>query len=150
MPRRKFNLSLPFREIKPTDAKQPFANELQPINRIDLSYLVDLNVGSRHIFVYDLDGKVLGFITFLDRGDHFHIDLVEANRIHQESAGTIKPGFLLITLVENLSRQLGHSRITLHSIQERIPYYRALGYKVTGDPIQDPNYGLLSPMEKSL
>jgi len=64
--RRKFALNLPFREIVPFDAGQPFANDLQPVNHIDLSYLVDKNTGNRYIFVYELDGKVLAFMTFLD------------------------------------------------------------------------------------
>ncbi len=140
---------MPFREINPSDAEQPFANELQPINNIDLSYLVNWNIRNRHIFVYELDEKVLAFMTFLDRGDHFHLDLVEVNRLYDESK-SIKPGFMLITLLENLSRGLGHSRITLHSIQDRIPYYQNLEYQVTGNPISDLAYGSLTPMEKSL
>lgn len=149
MSRKQFVLNLPFREINQSDADQPFVNELQPINHIDLSHLTDRNVGNRHVFVYDLDGKVLAFITFLDRNDHFHLDLVEVNRLHQESR-VVKPGFMLITLVENLSKQFGHSRITLHSIQDRLPYYRNLGYEVTGDAMPDHNYGPLTPMEKAL
>ena len=88
-------------------------------------------------------------MTFLDRGDHFHLDLVEVNRLHDESK-TVRPGFLLITLLENLSRRSGYSRITLHSIQDRISYYQNFEYQVTGDPIPNPDYGPLTPMEKSL
>ncbi|MEX0861684.1 GNAT family N-acetyltransferase [Nitrosopumilus sp.] len=149
MTRKDFVLNLPFREITPSDAEQPFANELQPINHIDLSYLVNLNIENRHIFVYELDGKVLAFMTFLNREDHFHLDLVEVNRLHDESK-CVKPGFMLITLLENLSRGSGHSRITLHSIQDRIHYYQNLGYQVTGNPIPNPDYGPLTPMEKAL
>ena len=149
MSRRKFVLNLPFREINPSDADQPFANELQPVNHIDLSYLVDLNTGNRYILVYELDGKVLAFMTFLDRGDHFHLDLVEVNRLHDEYK-TIRPGFLLITLLENLSKSSGHSTITLHSIQARIPYYHNLGYEVTGEPVLNPDYGPLTTMMKTL
>lgn len=149
MSREEFVLNLPFREINQSDGGQPFANELQPINHIDLSYLIDVNVGNRHVFVYDLDGKILGFMTFLDRGDHFHLDLVEVNRLHAESK-EVKPGFMLISLLENLSRQFGHSRIALHSTQNNIPYYCILGYEVVGDAFQHADYGLLTPMEKSL
>lgn len=148
MSRIDFVLNLPFREINQSDAKQPFANELQPINHIDLSYLIDANIGNRYVFVYDLDGKILGFITFLDRNDHFHLDLVEVNRMHAESR-IVKPGFLLITLLENLSRRLDRSRITLHSTQNNISYYRSLGYVVIGEAFQHPDYGPLIPMEKS-
>ena len=149
MPRRKFILNLPFREIKQSDTSQSFANELQPINHVDLSYLAGLNVGNRYIFVYELDGKVLAFMTFLDKGDHFHLDLVEVNRLHDEYK-TIRPGFLLITLLENLSKSSGYSMITLYSISERISYYRNLGYEVTGELMPHPDYGPLTPMKKIL
>lgn len=149
MTRKEFILNLPFREIVFSDGSQPFANELQPINHIDLSYLVDKNIGDRHIFVYELDGKVLAFMTFLDREDHFHLDLVEINRLHEEYK-TIRPGLLLIRLLENLSRNAEYSKVTLHSVQNRILYYRALGYAITGNLISDPTYGPLTPMEKSL
>lgn len=147
--RRKFALNLPFREIILSDAGQPFANDLQPINHIDLSYLVDKNIGNRYIFAYELNGKVLAFMTFLDKGDHFHLDLVEVNRLYEESK-TVRPGFLLITLLENLSRREGFSKVTLHSIQDRISYYRNLDYVAAGESISDSVYGSLTPMEKSL
>ncbi len=149
MPRRKFLLNLPFREITQSDADKPFVNELQPINKIDLSYLVDKNLGNRYIFVYELDGDILAFMTFLDKDDHFHLDLVEVNRLH-DVCKIIRPGFLLITLLENLSRGMVFSKITLHSIQKRISYYNDLGYVVIGTPIIHPDYGPLTPMEKSI
>ncbi len=147
--RREFALNLPFREIIPSDAAQPFANDLQPINHIDLSYLVDKNIDNRYIFVYDLDGKILAFMTFLEKRDHFHLDLVEVNRLYEESK-TVRPGFLLITLLENLSRREGFSKVTLHSIQDRIMYYRNLDYVIAGESISDSVYGPLTPMAKSL
>ncbi|MDF2424253.1 MAG: hypothetical protein OPY08_05305 [Nitrosopumilus sp.] len=49
---REFTLNLPSREIIQPDAGQPFANDLQPVNHTDLSYLVDKNIGNRYIFVY--------------------------------------------------------------------------------------------------
>ena len=149
MSRKEFILNPPFREIEQSDVERPFANELQPTNHIDLSYLVSLNIENRHVFVYDLNGKILGFMTFLDRNDHFHLDLIEVNRLHAESK-IAKPGFLLITLLEKLSEKFGYSRITLHSTQNNIAYYSNLGYEVSGNPIIDPNYGSLTPMEKSL
>lgn len=147
--RREFALNLPFREIIPSDAEQPFANDLQPINHIDLSYLVDENIGTRYIFVYELDGKILAFMTFLDKGIHFHLDLVEVNRLYEESK-TVRPGFLLITLLENLSRREGFSKVTLHSIQDRITYYSNLDYVAAGEPISDSVYGSLTLMKKFL
>ena len=147
--RKEFVLNLPFREIKPSDAGQRFVNKLQPVNHVDLSYLVGQNCGKRHVLVYELDGKILAFVTFLDMGDHFYLNLVEANQMYDEYK-KIRPGFLLIALVESLSKTAGYSRVTLYSVRDRVRYYSDLGYKVTGDDLDDPNYGRLTPMAKSL
>ena len=142
---REFGLNLPFGEIIPSDAGQPFADDLQPVNHIDLSYPVDKNIGSRYILVYELGGKILTFMTFLDKVDHFHLDLAEVNRLYKESK-TVRPGFLLITLLENMSRREGFSKVTLYSVQGRIPYYCNLDYVAAGEPVSDSVYGPLTPM----
>ena len=139
----------PFREINQSDVDKEFTNELQPINHIDLSYLIDLNNKNRYVFVYELDEKILAFMTFLDKENHFHLDLIEANRAFYQYK-SLRAGFLLITLLENISKNLGFSKITLHSVQDRISYYNNLGYVVTGKPTYHSDYGNLSPMQKTL
>ena len=88
-------------------------------------------------------------MTFLDEENHFHLDLVEANRAFSQYK-SLRAGFLLITLLENISKNRGFSKITLHSVQDRISYYYNLGYEVTGEPTYHPDYGNLTPMQKTL
>jgi hypothetical protein len=148
--RKQFKFTLPIREIQESDADQEFTNELQPKNDVDLAYLVENNHGRRHVIVHDIDGKVMAFLTFIDRDDHFHLDLVETNRIHPESA-QLNPGIALILTLEGMSRTFGFNRITLHSTPERIPLYQdRLGYVITGEAVYNSDYDMmLTPMTKS-
>jgi len=143
--RKQFILNPPYREINLLDAGKEFVNELSLVNGIDLEYLVKQNAGNRYVFVYEFNDQILGFIAFVDNGDHIYLDLVEVNRFYPESSGV---GYMLIKLLESLAQNEDYSRITLYSTMDRIDYYQNLGYKITGVPIQDPNYGLLTPMQK--
>lgn len=147
MARRLLNLNPPYRQIKDADGKKEFWNRLSPKNRIDLSYLVDLNIGNRYVIVYEVGGKILGFMTFLDLGDHLHLDLIERNELIEESHGV---GFNLMMLLEILASSFGYSRITLLSTQENIRYYKALDYETIGPSFNNPDYGILTPMGKRL
>ncbi|MGI0088416.1 MAG: GNAT family N-acetyltransferase [Nitrosotalea sp.] len=145
MTRKALDLNPPYREIEYPDGKKEFWNRLTPKNQIDLSCLVDMNVGDQYVIVYEIDEKILGFMTFLDQGDHLHLDLIERNELIEESHGV---GFNLMMLLEIIASNFEHSRITLSSTQENIQYYQALGYKIIGSSFDIPDYGSLTPMEK--
>ena len=147
--RREFTYTLPIREIRPEDGIQPFKNDFHPLNTRILERLIQDNMGNRHILVYDLDGKVLGFLVFLEIGDHLHIDLVERNFLHDVS-NIVKPGPALVVFVESASRDAGFYKTTLCSTQENVRLYEGLGYHRSGTDFEDPNYGTLTPMEKIL
>lgn len=87
----------------------------------------------------------MGFLVFIDRGDHLYLDLVERNEMIKGSRGA---GFRLIVLPEIIAERLGYKRITLSSTQDNIAYYERLGYQVIGTPFDNPDYGKLTPMEK--
>jgi hypothetical protein len=147
MTRRTLNLIPPYREIEYSDRKKEFWNRLTPKNQIDLSYLVDMNVGNRYVVVYEIDDNILGFMTFIDQEDHLHLDLIERNELIKESYGT---GFNLMMLLEIIADNFGYSRITLSSTQENIKYYQRLDYEIIGSSFDNPDYGKLIPMEKKL
>jgi len=147
--RRNLILTLPIREIQHADGMQDFVNEIQPVNNIDLSYLIDKNIGKRYILVYELHSKILGFITFLDYETYFHLDLVEANRLHDESK-KVKPGLSLILFLIKLAKGFNHEKITLHSTENNVDYYTRLGFQITGKSELHAQYGNLTPMKKLL
>ena len=148
--RKQFRFTLPIREIQESDADQEFTNELQPRNDVDLAYLVENNHGQRYVIVHDIGGNVMAFLTFIDRGDHFHLDLVETNRIHPKTA-QLNPGIALILTLEGMSRTFEFNLITLHSTPENIPLYQSLGYVITGEAVYNSDYDMmLTPMTMSL
>jgi len=92
----------------------------------------------------------MAFLTFIDNDNHFHLDLVETNQIHPESA-QLNPGIALIITLEGMSRKIGFDHITLHSIPERITLYQSLGYVTSGEAEYNSDYNMmLTLMTKSL
>jgi hypothetical protein len=145
MTRRSLSLNPPYREIEYSDGKKEFWNRLTPKNQVDLSYLVDMNRGDQYVLVHEINGKILGFMTFLDKGDHLHLDLIERNELIEESQGS---GFNLMLLIEIIAGNFDYSRITLYSTQENISYYLKLDYEIIGASFDNSDYGKLTPMEK--
>jgi len=147
MIRKNFTLNLPYREIEKKDSIKLFANELLSANGVDLAFLFELNKKNRYVFVYEEDGKILAFMTFIDTGKHFHLDLVETNRLYPSK---LKPGGKLIILLETMSAHHGFKKITLNSVKGKVPYYKNLGYRSAGGTVIDVIYGTLTKMKKQL
>ncbi|MDE1862718.1 MAG: hypothetical protein KGI33_07390 [Thaumarchaeota archaeon] len=145
MARRSLALNPPYREIEYADGKKKFWNRLKPKSRIDLSYLVETNIGKRFVIVYEIEGDILGFIVFVGEDDHLYLDLIEWNEIFEESRGV---EFSLMILLEAIAANFGYSRIILYSTGENIGYYEALGYEIAGNSFDNPDYGMLTPMGK--
>lgn len=148
MSRKNITLEPPFRFINSSDSEKTFANELTPINSINLSNIVSENSGSRYVIVYESNEGILAFIILWDHGTHFEVELVEANRACRTN---IKAGAALLSLVEKLSKKLNYGKIVLYSVQNRISYYRTYHqYELTDETVTDPTYGVLTKMIKNL
>lgn len=148
--RKIFRLNLPYREILSTDMQHDFDNELLLVKNITLKKLYAENKDNYHVWVFEFDDKVLAFLTFVDEGDHFHIDMIAVNRIHDKLCDELRPGYSLFTLLEIVSLQFGYSKITLNSVQNRIEYWKLNGYEITGPAEFSNVWGMLTPMEKKI
>ncbi|MFZ1077958.1 MAG: hypothetical protein WAN47_11075 [Nitrosotalea sp.] len=146
--RKKFKLNLPYREILSTDISHDFDNELLSAKNITLQKLYIENKDNYHVWVFESDSKILAFLSFVDEGDHFHIDMIAVNRIHDKLCDEIHPGYSLFTLLELVSLQFGYSKITLNSVQNRIGYWKSNGYEIIGPSEFSNVWGMLTPMEK--
>lgn len=85
-----------------------------------------------------------------DKGDHFYLNLIENNEIHDKLCDELNPAPNMIRFVETLARSLGHTKIHLYSLEQLESYYKQLGYSATGKTEYDPNYGVLVEMKKLL
>ena len=89
-------------------------------------------------------------MAFDDKGDHFYLNLIENNEIHEKECDEINPASKLIAFTENIAKSLGHTEIRLNALEQLVPYYKDLGYSETGKTENDNVYGLLVEMQKSL
>lgn len=85
-----------------------------------------------------------------DKGDHFYLNLIENNEIHDKLCDELNPAPNMIRFVETLARSLGHTKIHLYSLEQLESYYKQLGYLATGKTEYDQNYGVLVEMKKLL
>jgi hypothetical protein len=148
MTRKNISLQSPFRFIGTNDSNKKFQNEFSGLNKIDLSYLVQVNEKDLYVVIREFNEEILAFIVLKDWGTHFEIKLVERNR--DPSLPDIKAGAELIILAEDLSRQFNYKRLVLYSVENRISYYKSLGYVEKEIKITDPIYGILTKMEKKV
>lgn len=146
MDRKIISLQPPFRFINKNDSNKKFQNEFSNFNKIDLVYLIQINEKDLYVIVREFNDDILAFIVLKDWGAHFEIKLVERNR--DPSLPVIKAGAELIILAEDLSRQFNYKKLVLYSVENRISYYRKLGYVEKEIKVTDPVYGTLTKMEK--
>jgi len=130
MTRKKIPEAGPYRYIKKSDIGKSFRNELFTVNKVTLKTLYYDNKGNTHVLVYDFDKKILAFLAFQDMGTHFHLDLVEQNRIQE--AKPIKPGTKLIDLMDDISRYYNYKKIDLLALPDMVNFYQSLGFHSTG------------------
>jgi hypothetical protein len=146
MTRNNISLQSPFRFIDKNNSNKKFPNEFSGLNKIDLSYLVKINEKDLYVVVREFNDEILAFIVLKDWSMHFEIKLVERNR--NPSFPDIKAGAELIILAEDLSRQFNYKKIVLYYVENRISYYKNLGYAEKEIRITGPVYGTLTKMEK--
>ena len=130
-------------------AAKPFQNELQKINHVTLANIIKDNKDKTHVIVYARGRHVFAFLIFDDVGTHFHLNLVETNRI-PESKTVRRPGTKLIKYVEMISTNYGYGKITVTALEDLTPFYEQMGYSISGSMKTDPTYGNVIEMYKDL
>lgn len=113
-----------------------------------MACLVQINEKNLYVIVREFDDDILAFIVLKDWDTHFEIKLVERNR--NQSLPDIKAGAELIILAEDVSRQFNYKRLVLYSVENRISYYKNLGYVEKDIKTTDQVYGTLTKMEKKV
>jgi hypothetical protein len=147
MKRREFFLNPPFREIIQSDSFASFESSLLVAVGTSLENLIKENREEKHVWVYDVEGKILAVLVFVDFGSYFHIDLVVTNESEQKLCDQVHPRY---SLLEDFAIKFGHTRIRLDSIADRVEYWKSHGYVITGIGYNDENLCMIYPMEKTL
>jgi GNAT superfamily N-acetyltransferase len=92
--------------------------------------------GSR-VFVYELGGAIVGFITFVPAHKRLFIDTIAIDRKSQ----SLGIGGLLMRWAETYARSLSCEAIELWAIEDRRDWYRNAGYEFLPGEIMDIGNG---------
>jgi len=150
MARKKFILNLPFREATPSDVEKNFQSKFLSSHGITFGDIVKENQNDKHVWVYELDEKILAVLSFVDTEWLFYMDLVAINELFKSLCDEVHPGFSLFSLLEDLSPGFGYSKIRLDATTKRVDYWKDHGYIMIGMPSSNSKWGKLFPMEKNL
>lgn len=88
-------------------------------------------VHSTHVYIFEQNNEICGFISFLLNNDTVLIDAVAVDKsTHKKGIGGS-----LIRWVENFARSSNCSSITLWAINERKSFYQDMGYELTSQEL---------------
>ena len=80
------------------------------------------------------DGRILG-CCILTQLDHDTVKLRQmAVNSHIQHKGI---GFSIMQFAENLARDRGYSKLTMHARDTALGFYQKLGYKIVGEPFEE-------------
>lgn len=142
-----FNLPEGFRLIEVTDTSRQFQTGDSRIDSYTLNdYFRWSTFPHNYVILYEWEGDIAGVIHMIVYSDYIFIEIVARNR----SSRATGVGTKLISLIEGIARQLGKSRILLHSLDTTVEWYKKLGFRIRAPPRRNTEFGILTPMEKIL
>ncbi len=135
-----------FRFLGESDIKQPFRTGDKTMDKYVLrDYYAWSLLPNELVVLYEAAGDVAGIIEMTVNEDHIMIEMVARNTLVAASG----VGTRLMSLAENVSRQLGKSEIRLESLDGVVAWYDGpLGYEEYTDRFYDPEFGWLTPKRK--
>jgi N-acetylglutamate synthase-like GNAT family acetyltransferase len=97
------------------------------------------------VILYEMEGHFAGIIEITIHDDHIMIEMVGRNvLVAAKGVGT-----KLMSLVENIARQLGIEEIRLESLDSVVEWYDgSLGYEEYTEASYDADFGRLTPKRK--
>lgn len=94
------------------------------------------HVGAEEIFVAEVEGGVVGYVTVEDRGEVLELNNIDVSREHQHRG----IGGRLVQFVAELALQRGKHAVTLGTSRnsegvpwKALPWWLALGFHITGE-----------------
>jgi hypothetical protein len=97
------------------------------------------------VVLYEIGARIAGIIELRVNEDHIVVDMVGSNALVQAPG----VGTKLMSLAENIARQLAISEIRLDSLDAVVSWYGFFGYARYADRYYDAELGCwLTPMKK--
>jgi len=135
-----------FRFIGEEDANQRFQTGDTRMDRYTLrDYFQWSLLPNDLVIIHVVEGNVAGLVEITARDDYITVEMLGKNTLI-EATGV---GTKLMSLVENIARQLGVSQIRLEALDSVVSWYDdVLGYEEYDDVIYDAEFGRLTPKKK--
>ena len=144
----KSRLTLPegFRFLREGDVGQAFQTGNEIMDRYVLrDYHRWSLLPNDLVVLYEIGARIAGIIELRVNGDHIVVDMVGSNALVQAPG----VGTKLMSLAENIARQLAISEIRLDSLDAVVSWYGFFGYARYADRYYDAELGCwLTPMKK--
>ena len=135
-----------FRFLREGDIKRPFRTGDKAMDKYALrDYYAWSLLPNELVVLYEVGGDIAGIIEMTANEDHMMIEMVARNILVAASG----VGTRLMSVAENVARQLGKDEIRLESLDGVVAWYDGpLGYEEYTDRFYDPEFGWLTPKRK--
>ncbi len=135
-----------FEILNERDADQEFKTNDPRMDRYTLRDYLKWNERPNEVgFVYKVEGAIAGILDISVPNDFIMVEMVGKNVLVQASA----VGTKLMSLAENIARQLGKKEIRLESLDSVVRWHdEHVGYVEYDQPYDDSEFGRLTPKRK--
>ncbi|WP_161939668.1 GNAT family N-acetyltransferase [Picrophilus oshimae] len=143
---KKFRLRGGYRYIKKTDQRRIISGN-QVMDSISLEDLYNLSLKDNNIIIIvkEEKKKPVAFMEII-KNSPFHVELISVDqRFQKRGLGTS-----MLHLAEKIALKYGFTEIRLDSVEDKVEFYRDLGYTEYGEMFYDYEWGNLQPMKKKI
>ncbi len=135
-----------YRYIKKTDQGSIISGN-QAMDSINLEDLYNLSLKDNNIIIIVKEErkKPVAFMEITKDGT-FHVKLISVDRRFQNRG----LGTSMLHLAEKIASKYGFAEICLDAVENKVEFYRYLGYIKDGDVFYDYEWENLQPMKKKI
>lgn len=137
-----------FKFLREEDSDQPFTTGDSRMDRYMLrDYLQWSALPNDLVILYEAKGRVAGVVEISVYDDYIAVEMLGKNTL----VDATRVGTKLMSLVENIGRQVGIDEIRLEALDSVVGWYDdVLGYQEYADVYYDSDFGRLTPKKKSI
>ncbi len=143
---KKIRLRGGYRYIKKTDQGTIISGN-QAMDSISLEDLYNISLKDNNIIIIvkEEKKKTVAFMEII-KNSTFHVELISVDhRFQKRGLGTS-----MLHLAEKIASKYGFTEIRLDAVEDKVEFYRDLGYIEYGEMFYDYEWGNLQPMKKKI
>lgn len=137
-----------FRFLREEDSAQPFQTGDSRMDRYMLrDYLQWSALPNDLVMLYEAKGRIAGVVEISVYDDYIAVEMLGKNIL----VDATRVGTKLMSLVENIGKQIGVNEIRLEALDSVVGWYDdVLGYEEYSGAYYDADFGRLTPKKKSI